>query len=145
MASWAVAPRPATALQTPQRQTLGSPALASTGKATSTPASAATTDSPSNWRHPRIDEINQRRAATVFDETNLMTVIYNSVAFVLLYLARNASGMPFKQLRRLCVSLDSLDSLFPIIPSVLTPQGPLLLLLRERRPARRARLRRARL
>lgn len=118
MAFRAVAPRPAQGLQTPQRQMMGvKPAAASSAVASiagraaakATPSKAApvtpvVTDSPGNWRHPRMDEITRRRAATVFTEANLKTFVYNVVALALFYLAGNATGAPFKQLRRLCVA-----------------------------------------
>ncbi|KAL1903189.1 hypothetical protein Sste5346_000474 [Sporothrix stenoceras] len=107
MAFRAVAPRPA-GMQTPQRQVVGvKPALvtSSGGAARGTPSKAApstptVTDSPGNWRHPRMDEITRRRAATVFTETNLKTFVYNILALVAVYLLGHASGVPFTQLRR---------------------------------------------
>lgn len=111
MAFRAVAPRPA-GMQTPQRQLVGlKPAVnAAVGAAKGTPSKAApstptVTDSPGNWRHPRMDEITRRRAATVFTETNLKTFVYNIVALVAVYLLGHASGVPFTQLRRLYVPL----------------------------------------
>ena len=89
-------------VQTPQRAVAGVRPLA----ATTTPVRAASatpniTDSPGNWRHPRMDEITRRRAAAVFSEANLKTFIYNAVALVAVFLVGNASGTPFVQLRRL--------------------------------------------
>lgn len=103
----AVAQRTAQVVQTPQRQTVGiKPALVTTSKSTSSkpaPETPTLTDSPGNWRHPRMDEITRRRAATVFTETNLKTFVYNVLALVAVYLLGHASGVPFTQLRRLYV------------------------------------------
>ncbi|CAK7206036.1 hypothetical protein SEUCBS139899_008819 [Sporothrix eucalyptigena] len=106
MAFRAVAPRPAQGMQTPQRAVAGVKPVAATGAGKATPVKAAPTtpnitDSPGNWRHPRMDEITRRRAATVFTEANLKTFIYNAVALAVVFLVGNASGTPFVQLRRL--------------------------------------------
>jgi hypothetical protein len=111
MAFRAVAPRPVQGMQTPQRQVVGvKPAVtaAAGGAARATtsrpaPSTPSLTDSPGNWRHPRMDEITRRRAATVFTETNLKTFVYNVLALVAVYLVGNASGVPFTQLRKLYV------------------------------------------
>ncbi|KIH88035.1 nuclear pore complex protein [Sporothrix brasiliensis 5110] len=90
-------------MQTPQRQVAATAAGGAAAKATPSRAAPSTpilTDSPGNWRHPRMDEITRRRAATVFTETNLKTFVYNVLALVVVFLVGNASGMPFTQLRR---------------------------------------------
>ena len=34
-------------------------------------------ESPGNWKHPRLAEINRRKNATVFSESNVRTIAYN--------------------------------------------------------------------
>ncbi|CAK7222832.1 hypothetical protein SCUCBS95973_004970 [Sporothrix curviconia] len=97
-------------VQTPQRVVAGAKPMAAAGAATTTPVKAAPatpniTDSPGNWRHPRMDEITRRRAATVFTEANLKTFVYNAVALAAVFLVGNGSGTPFVQLRRLAHTL----------------------------------------
>ncbi|OAA64428.1 nuclear pore complex protein [Niveomyces insectorum RCEF 264] len=105
MASQAVTQRPPLALRTPPRQTTAAaasgPFATTTPKTTTTPTRAADTDSPGNWQHPRLDEITRRRAASVFGESNLKTVVYNGLAWGFVFLARTATGMPFKQVTKL--------------------------------------------
>ncbi|ERT01753.1 uncharacterized protein SPSK_05432 [Sporothrix schenckii 1099-18] len=86
-------------MHTPQRQVAGGAAAKAT-PSRAAPSTPILTDSPGNWRHPRMDEITRRRAATVFTETNLKTFVYNVLALVVVFLVGNASGMPFTQLRR---------------------------------------------
>ena len=94
---------------TPPRQTarpmafVGSVAKGTPSKAPSTPI---VTDSPGNWRHPRMEEITRRRATSVFTETNLKTLVYNGLALFLCVLVSYSSGTPFKQLRQLYVTIS---------------------------------------
>ncbi|EPE05707.1 nuclear pore complex component [Ophiostoma piceae UAMH 11346] len=95
-------------LHTPQRQTarpmtlVGGAAKGTPSKAPSTPIA---TDSPGNWRHPRMEEITRRRATSVFTETNLKTLVYNGLAMFLCFLVSYSSGTPFKQLRQIVYSV----------------------------------------
>ncbi|CAK7566071.1 MAG: hypothetical protein SEPTF4163_004004 [Sporothrix epigloea] len=97
--------------QTPQRVVAGvKPVAATRAAASTTPVKAASatpdiTDSPGNWRHPRIEEITRRRATTVFTEANLKTFVYNALALAMVFLMGNASGSPFVQLRQLAQTL----------------------------------------
>lgn len=81
---------------------LGSAARGTPSKAPSTPI---VTDSPGNWRHPRMEEITRRRATSVFTETNLKTLVYNGLAMFLCFLVSSSTGTPFKQLRRIVHSV----------------------------------------
>ncbi|CAK7263238.1 hypothetical protein SEPCBS119000_000395 [Sporothrix epigloea] len=69
------------------------------------PATPDISDSPGNWRHPRMEEITRRRATTVFTEANLKTLVYNALALAVVFLVGNASGSPFVQLRQLAQTL----------------------------------------
>lgn len=110
---------------TPKRQTSASrspaavatpPSKAKTPTSAVAAASAASTatDSPGNWRHPRMDEITKRRAASVFTEANLMTILYNSLALAAVYVARTASWSTYQQLCD-CTSFVFFLSLLPLL------------------------------
>ena len=47
--------------------------------------SAQVVDSPGNWRHPRLEEITRRQNATVFNERNIRTIVYNVGALAALW------------------------------------------------------------
>lgn len=54
-------------------------------QARSTPVKQTTpaaTESPGNWRHPRLAEIAQRQSRSTFSERNIRQVVYNAVAIV---------------------------------------------------------------
>ncbi|KAK5662791.1 hypothetical protein OQA88_6200 [Cercophora sp. LCS_1] len=76
MASSALSPA-ARAVLTPVKQT------------TTTPPPA--TESPGDWRHPRLAEITQRQARSVFSEKNAKQVLYNSFAWLILYISRRVA------------------------------------------------------
>ncbi|KAK4127636.1 NPCC-domain-containing protein [Parathielavia appendiculata] len=62
---------------------MSSSALAS---AQSTPvkqtATAPVTDSPGNWKHPRLAEITRRQSQNTFSEKNIRQIVYNAAALV---------------------------------------------------------------
>ncbi|KAK1766214.1 NPCC-domain-containing protein [Phialemonium atrogriseum] len=43
------------------------------------------TDSPGNWKHPRLAEITRRQGRTVFSEKNVKTIAYNFATLTLLW------------------------------------------------------------
>lgn len=46
------------------------------------------TESPGNWKHPRLAEITRRQGRTVFSEKNIKTIVYNFGALTLLWVVR---------------------------------------------------------
>jgi nucleoporin POM34 len=54
----------------------------------------AATDSPGNWKHPRLAEITRRQSQNVFSEKNIRKMVYNAVALVSLGLVRQVV-LPF--------------------------------------------------
>ncbi|KAL8831462.1 MAG: hypothetical protein Q9170_005277 [Blastenia crenularia] len=49
---------------------------------------ATVTPSPGRWRHPNFDEITRRQKASMFDESNLHRIIYNTALIVALFFLR---------------------------------------------------------
>lgn len=45
-------------------------------KQTTTPGRAVT-DSPGNWKHPRLAEITRRQSKNVFSEKHIKQIVYN--------------------------------------------------------------------
>lgn len=45
-------------------------------KQTTTPVRAVT-DSPGNWKHPRLAEITRRQSKNVFSEKHIKQIVYN--------------------------------------------------------------------
>ncbi len=45
-------------------------------------------ESPGNWRHPRLTEITRRQNASVFSEAGLKTIIYNVLALAVVLVLR---------------------------------------------------------
>ncbi|KAK4680251.1 hypothetical protein QC764_211440 [Podospora pseudoanserina] len=41
---------------------------------------SAFTESPGNWKHPRLAEITARQARTTFSQKNVLQIVYNVVA-----------------------------------------------------------------
>jgi len=68
---------------------MSSTALVAGGQA-STPVKKTPqiTESPGNWKHPRLAEIIRRQNATVFTEANVRTIGYNIAAFGLVLTAK---------------------------------------------------------
>ena len=67
--------------------------MASTPKsATPIKKAALAADSPGGWRHPRLAEIERRRAAATFSETNVRTIVTNVCALVAVWAANTALG-----------------------------------------------------
>ena len=62
-------------------------------KQITTPIPAAT-ESPGNWKHPRLAEITRRQSQNIFSEKNIRQIVYNSAALVSVGLVRQAV-MPF--------------------------------------------------
>ncbi|KAK4031601.1 nuclear pore complex component-domain-containing protein [Parachaetomium inaequale] len=54
----------------------------------------AATDSPGNWKHPRLAEITRRQSQNVFSEKNIRQIVYNAVALVSVGLLRQVV-LPF--------------------------------------------------
>ena len=54
-----------------------------------TTAAPPVTESPGNWRHPRLAEITQRRSKTVFSEKNSRQIAYNVAALAAIVVLRN--------------------------------------------------------
>ena len=56
-----------------------------TTKLQSTPVKQASrptvTDSPGNWKHPRLAEITRRQRKTEFSERNIRAICFNAAAF----------------------------------------------------------------
>ena len=46
------------------------------------------TESPGNWKHPRLAEITKRQRAAVFSESNVKTIMYNVAALGIVLAAR---------------------------------------------------------
>lgn len=63
-----------------------------TPKLQSTPVKQASqpviTDSPGNWKHPKLAEITRRQRRTEFSERNIKTICYNGLAFVVSVMVR---------------------------------------------------------
>ena len=59
-------------------------------KQASTPVkkSPQITESPGNWKHPRLAEITRRQNATVFSESNVRTIAYNIGALAIVLVAK---------------------------------------------------------
>ncbi|KAL8367134.1 hypothetical protein RB595_008894 [Gaeumannomyces hyphopodioides] len=55
--------------------------------------SAAVTESPGNWKHPRLGEITRRQNATRFSEKNLRIILYNALAFVMVVVVRSNAAV----------------------------------------------------
>lgn len=55
-------------------------------KQTATPA--ADTDSPGNWKHPRLAEITRRQSQNIFSEKNIRQIVYNAGALISVGLLR---------------------------------------------------------
>ncbi|KAK0635200.1 nuclear pore complex component-domain-containing protein [Bombardia bombarda] len=68
-----------TAVSTPVKQTQAAPPV---------------TDSPGNWRHPRLAEITRRQSRTVFSEKNARQIAYN-VAAIAIFEALRATIIPY--------------------------------------------------
>ncbi|KAK4189655.1 nuclear pore complex component-domain-containing protein [Podospora australis] len=51
--------------------------------------SEAVTDSPGNWKHPRLAEITARRNRTTFSQKNVLQIAYNIGAMVVVKVVRN--------------------------------------------------------
>lgn len=67
--------------------------MASTPKAATPSKNAAFgTDSPGGWRHPRLAEIERRRAAATFSETNVRTIVANVCALLAVWAANTVLG-----------------------------------------------------
>lgn len=58
-------------------------------KQITSPASPAT-ESPGNWKHPRLAEITRRQNRTVFSGKNVTTIVYNVAAMAGIWVARTA-------------------------------------------------------
>ncbi|AEO56439.1 hypothetical protein MYCTH_2301399 [Thermothelomyces thermophilus ATCC 42464] len=58
------------------------------------PTTPAATESPGNWKHPRLAEITRRQSRNVFTEKNVRQVVYNVVALVALGVLRQGV-LPF--------------------------------------------------
>jgi nucleoporin POM34 len=43
---------------------------------------AAATESPGNWKHPRLSEITRRQSRNIFSEKNVRQIVYNVAALV---------------------------------------------------------------
>ena len=56
-------------------------------KQITTPVPAAT-ESPGNWKHPRLAEITRRQSQNVFSEKNIRQIVYNAAALVSIGLVR---------------------------------------------------------
>lgn len=56
---------------------------------------AAVVDSPGTWRHPRLNEITQRRNATTFSEKNIRQIAYNLAALLVLWSTKLLVKMNF--------------------------------------------------
>jgi nucleoporin POM34 len=66
-----------------------------TTPAKSTPAKDSglrETDSPGNWQHPRLKEINRRKARQTFDERNVRTIAQNVAALLVLLALQSCLG-----------------------------------------------------
>src|SRR5690349_638676 len=48
----------------------------------------AATESPGNWKHPRLAEITRRQSRNVFSEKNIRQIVYNAAALVSIGLVR---------------------------------------------------------
>ncbi|KAK3374038.1 nuclear pore complex component-domain-containing protein [Lasiosphaeria ovina] len=77
--------------------------MAPTARTLSTPVKQtpppAVTESPGNWKHPRLTEITLRQSRTVFSEKNLRQIVYNALGLALVLLIRtffipHISGTP---------------------------------------------------
>jgi nucleoporin POM34 len=53
-----------------------------------TTAAPAATDSPGNWKHPRLAEITRRQSQNTFSEKNIRQIVYNAAALVSIGLLR---------------------------------------------------------
>ncbi|KAH6626424.1 nuclear pore complex component-domain-containing protein [Chaetomium sp. MPI-SDFR-AT-0129] len=51
-------------------------------------AAAPVTESPGNWKHPRLAEITRRQSQNVFGEKNIRQIVYNVIALVIVGVAR---------------------------------------------------------
>jgi hypothetical protein len=71
-----------------------------TAKLQSTPVKQASqpvaTDSPGNWKHPKLAEITRRQRRTEFSERNIKTICFNGLALVISVMLRQlvASKLP---------------------------------------------------
>jgi nucleoporin POM34 len=76
---------------------MSSPALAQVNstpvKQITTPVPAAT-ESPGNWKHPRLAEITRRQNQNTFSEKNIRQIVYNAGALVSFGLIRQVV-LPF--------------------------------------------------
>ncbi|KAJ9148299.1 Nuclear pore complex component [Pleurostoma richardsiae] len=67
---------------------MSSTALA-TSRAPATPTAIKkplpVSESPGNWKHPRLNEIARRQSASVFSEANIKTILYNIGALVIIW------------------------------------------------------------
>jgi len=61
------------------------------------------TESPGNWKHPRLAEITRRQSAAVFTEANVRTIAYNFVALGIVLVAK-LLGAKYPWLNRLWVT-----------------------------------------
>jgi nucleoporin POM34 len=53
-----------------------------------TTAGPPATDSPGNWKHPRLAEITRRQSQNTFSEKNIRQIVYNAGALVSIGLLR---------------------------------------------------------
>jgi nucleoporin POM34 len=51
-------------------------------------AAPPVTESPGNWKHPRLAEITRRQSRNTFSEKNIRHIVYNVAALVGLGLAQ---------------------------------------------------------
>jgi nucleoporin POM34 len=54
-----------------------------------TPSRAAT-ESPGNWKHPRLAEITRRQGKNIFSEKNARQIAYNVAALAIIGVVRKA-------------------------------------------------------
>lgn len=78
---------------------------------------SAFTESPGNWKHPRLAEITERQARTTFSQKNVLQIVYNVVAIAGVQVLR----------RFLLPHLPIRLYVFPLEPSLFQPTNPLSL------------------
>src|SRR4051812_5814072 len=85
------------ALSTATAQTSSAFSTATT-KLQSTPVKQASqtaaiaTDSPGNWKHPKLAEITRRQRRTEFSERNIKTIMFNGLAFIISVVLRQLAS-----------------------------------------------------
>jgi len=57
---------------------------------TSTPVTGSPATTPGKWRHPQFEEIIRRQQETTFSDQNVKKIIYNVVAFFVLWILQKA-------------------------------------------------------